>query len=289
MSTEVKNELRQAEGKTETVGILSDKDLSITTENGKTVIKGNVTVKVSDTNFIQYGIYINEITKDGKENKCFSPMKKVMEEYKSIADVGEDEADKIRITGNFNLFTSKNGDAKVGYKTNFVHKDISKNFTPHSEFNELEVYVTKVYDEMDSEQNETGRVIVKGYVPTYNSIEEISLVAEKDIAEAVKETYKKGDTVAFNGRIENNRITVTREIPVAIGKPKIETKTTYKNDIIIEGASEAYADSENEATQKKAFNDEAIAIAIEKKNAEVKEPSTSDKPSGNKKGRTLGF
>lgn len=289
MSTEVKNELRQAEGKTETVGILSDKDLSITTENGKTVIKGNVTVKVSNTNFIQYGIYVNEITKDGKENKCFSPMKKVMEEYKSIADVGEDEADKIRITGNFNLFTSKNGDAKVGYKTNFVHKDISKNFTPHSEFNELEVYVTKVYDEMDSEQNETGRVIVKGYVPTYNSIEEISLVAEEDIAEAVKETYKKGDTVAFNGRIENNRITVTREIPVAIGKPKIETKTTYKNDIIIEGASEAYADSKNEATQKKAFNDEAIAIAIEKKNAEVKEPSTSDKPSGNKKGRTLGF
>ena len=46
-----------------------------------------------------------------------------MNEYKSIAEVGEEEATKVRVTGDISPFTDKqSGEKKVAYKSNFFNR-----------------------------------------------------------------------------------------------------------------------------------------------------------------------
>jgi len=69
-------------------------------------IEGSVTVKTSDTNFIRYNVKVNEMTKNNTPNSTYAGINTVMTEYKSIAQVGEEEADKVRVNGDLNIYTS---------------------------------------------------------------------------------------------------------------------------------------------------------------------------------------
>ena len=101
--------LRQADAKVSVCGVVSDKKLEMKTENGVRTIEGTITIKTSDTNFVQMRIRCADKKKDGTENKTFAGVMTVMNEYKAIADVGEDEADRVRTSGKINLFRSQNG------------------------------------------------------------------------------------------------------------------------------------------------------------------------------------
>ena len=98
--------LRQADAKVTVVGVVSDKKLEMKTENGIRTIEGTVTIKTSDTNFVQMRVRCADKKKDGTNNKTFTGVMTVMNEYKSIADDGADEADKVRASGQINLFRS---------------------------------------------------------------------------------------------------------------------------------------------------------------------------------------
>ena len=88
--------LRQADAKVTVVGIVSDKKLEMKTENGVRTIEGTITIKTADTNFVQMRVRCADKKKDGTDNKAFAGVMTVMNEYQSIADVGEDEADRVR-------------------------------------------------------------------------------------------------------------------------------------------------------------------------------------------------
>lgn len=287
--------LRQATAKAFAEGIVSEKDLKVVTEEGKTSIEGSVTIKTSDINFIRYNVKVGEKTKEGKENKAYAGIQTVMNEYKTIAEVGEEEADKVRVTGDLNIYTGQNG-VVVGYKSNFFNRiKNADEFEPKTEFT-LEMYINSIAPEVNTEGDETGRIIVTGWVPTYSGVEPVKLYAEGDIAAAVESTFEPGQTVEFFGEMVNNRVETVREIPVAIGKPRREVKTTYKNELVINGASEAY---EEGVTTEKPYDADTIKAAIqerENKLAEAKEKAkngnksaTEAKPSGAAKNRKLGF
>ena len=291
--------LRQSDHKVNVEGIVSEVALIKNDPNrdpknvtpGVDNISGTVTVKTDETNFIRFMVNVNSKTKAGTDNKTYAGIETVMNEYKSIAQFGEEEADKVRITnGDINLFTSKtDGSPQVGYKANFFNR-VKGEYNPHAEF-EVEMYISNIFPEMDKDDDETGRLIVKGWVVTYNGIETITLIAPKDLASAVESTYEVGQTTKFYGDIINSRVEKITEIPMAIGKPKQKVETTYKNELIITGAEEPY-------DEERAYKADSIKLAIqERENAKAAKAAEADKnslpfkdtPSGASKGRTLNW
>ena len=124
----------------------------------------------------------------------------------------------------------------------------------------ISAIVPEVYTTGDEQGEETGRVLVKGWCPTYNGIEPLELIApvEDGIADAILSEYEIGQTVEFYGNIINSRVTEIIKVPVKIGKPKETTKTTYVNELIIDSASEPY----EEGVFKVPYEADAIKKAI---------------------------
>ena len=96
--------LRQSEAKIFTEGIVAEKNLQEVVEEGVKKIKGTVTVKTSDVNFVKFNVNVAEKTKNGAENRVYPGIVTVMNEYKSIADVGEEAADLVKVSGDINPF-----------------------------------------------------------------------------------------------------------------------------------------------------------------------------------------
>lgn len=289
-----KTNLRQAETRAYAEGIISDKKLEIKNEKGQNRIEGTVTVKTSETNFVQYHVYCNQMTKEGKENRVYPGLLTVMNEYKSIADYGVEEADRVRVTGTINLFRSRNtGETRVSYNTNFFNRINDDNYEPRAEF-EVEGFIKAIIPEYDKEGDETGRVKVTLLVPTYNGIEPVDLIADEEIGSQLENIYEVGQTTRFFGDIVNNRIVTTTEKPVAFGKPKVETRTSYVNELVITGGEEPYEDEEGARVPYdkdviKAAMQERENKILEEKNKANGAPKTETRPSGAKRGRVLGF
>lgn len=293
--SETKTNLRQSNLKVNVEGVVSEKDLKVVTEEGTTKIQGTLTVKTGDTNFVRFNVNVNEKTKAGTDNKTYAGIKTVMEEYKSIAEVGEEEADKVRVNGDLNVYTGQNG-TNVGYKSNFFNRLRNpEEFEPKAEFI-VETFISSIAPEVNSDGDETGRVVVNGWVVTYAGAEPIKLVAEGEIASAVDSTFEPGQTVEFYGDVVNSRIEKITEIPVAIGKPRRKVETSYKNELVITGASEAY---EEGITPEKPYEADVIKAAIQERQNRLEEAkakaqsgqksASNTRPSGKASGRTLGF
>ena len=288
--------LRQANAKAFVCGVVSEKDLKVVTEEGKTKITGYITVKTSDVNFVKFNVNVNEKTNAGTDNKTYAGIQTVMNEYKSIADVGEDEATRVRVNGDISPFTGRNGEKVVAYKSNFFNRlKADEELEPKAEFT-IELFISGINPELDTEGVETGRTIVSGWLPTYNGIEPIDLVAEGEIAQAVDSGFEVGQTVEFYGEIINNRIETVTEIPVKIGKPRKKVTVEFKNDLVISGASEAY---EEGITPELPYDTNTIRAAIQERANRLEEAKAkaqsgaktagNTKPSGAAHGRSLGF
>jgi len=293
---ETKTNLRQAKAKAFVNGIVSEKDLKVVTDKGETRIEGNITVKTSDVNFIRFGVYAKEKTSNGTANKAYAGIQTVMNEYKSIADVGEEEATEVKVSGDVSAFTRDDGRVLVTYRSNFFNRvKAGDELDPKAEFS-IEMFISSIAPEFTTDGEETGRLLVGGWVPTYNGIDPIELVAEGDVASAIDSGFEVGQTVEFYGEIINNQIRTVTEIPVKIGKPRQKVEVTYKNDLIIQGASEAY---EEGITAELPYEADTIQIAIQEREARLAEEKAKKKsgqsevakpkPSGAAHGRTLGF
>lgn len=291
-------------------GILAEKNLKIE-QNGKAqILSGTLTIKVSDTDTIAFRVRQASLKSDGKggykdeENKVFNSVKTVMDEYKSIAEVGEEEADRIRVANGqlAPYFNATSNREVMGYRASFFNRIADRKVDPKAMF-DVELFVSAIvpetYTSGDNQGDETGRAIIKGWMPTYNGIEPVELIApaEDGIAKAILEddAYQPGVTVAFSGNVVNRRIEKTVETPVRIGKPKVTTTVTYTNELIITGASAPYSEDDNRnqpydknaikeaITEREARNTEAIAKA--KKNSNNGSASTVNKPASS--GRAL--
>lgn len=293
--------LRQADAKVAVVGIVSDKKLEMKTENGVRTIEGIITIKTSDTNFVQMRVRCADKKKDGTENKAFAGIMTVMNEYKSIADVGEDEADKVRTSGQINLFRSNNnGNEIVSYTSNFFNR-IKPNqaYEPKAEF-EVEMYIKTLIPEMNKDGEETGRYKIVGWIPTYNGIEPLDLFVPEELADIVSNTYQPRQTARFYGEIIQNVTYETIERPMAFGVKK-ETKANFINELVVTGGSPAYdAETKEECVEggnQIPYNPDTIQAAIDERDRRIKEeqnkPRTNTanntKPSGASRGRQLGW
>ena len=292
--------LRQADAKVTVVGIVSDKNLEMTTKDGVRTIEGTLTIKTADTNFVQMRVRCADKKRDGSENKTFAGVMTVMNEYKSIADVGEDEADRVRASGQINLFRSNNnGNEIVSYTSNFFSRvKNTQNVEPKAEF-EVEMYIEKFIPEFNKDGEETGRYKIEGWVPTFNGIEPLTLFVPQELVDAASDAYQSKQTARFYGNIIQNVTYETKEIPMAFGvKKKVEPQ--FINELVVTGGSIAYdAETEDEVVKggnQIPYNPITVQAAIDERKRLIEEgqnkPKTNTnnaKPSGASRGRQLGW
>lgn len=266
--TETTN-LRQADAKVEVLGILSEKKLEEVTVDGKKIIRGDLVIQTGDINFITFSVYVSEKKNDGNENPAYKGMKTIMEEYKSVATAGREAATKVFVSeksGQFRPNSYVGRDKQVSVSARFQsmffneYKGSLEDFEPYAKF-EIEMVIASMVPETDKEGEETGRVVVKGWMPTYSGIEPVTLVATDETAGALLDDYAPNNTVKFFGDIVNSRAVIDETIPVKIGKPKVRKKTIYKNEMIITGASEPYGEDSDFPTPEP-YDLEAVRKAI---------------------------
>lgn len=286
--------LKEATAKVTVVGLLAEKDLKVESANGVDIISGSVTIKVSDTDSIQFRVKQASKRSDGKkgytseDNKVYPGLVTVMNEYKSIADVGEADADRIAvISGQIKPYFSVQNDREhLSYQTNFFSRDRGVKDDNKAEF-EVEIFikaiVPEVYTSGEKQGDETGRAIVKGLLPTYSGIETIDLVApaEDGIADAILSDYTPGQTVRFFGDVINRKVEKTTTVPVKIGKPKVTTSVTYTNELVITGASEAY---DGETGDTAPYDVNAIKQAMTERDSRIAELKEKNKNNSNRGG-----
>lgn len=292
-----KTNLRQADAKAVTVGTVSDKKLEITTENGVRRIEGTVTIKTSPTNFVQWKVNCAEKTKAGEDNKTFAGMMTVFNEYKSIADVGEDEADVVRVTGQINPFRSRNGNEIISYLGKFFTRiKNGQEIEPKAEF-EVELYIKSLVPEMNKDGEETGRYKIIGWMPTFAGIEPVELIVPEELASAVEDNYEPKQTAKFYGNIVQNVTYTVIDKQLAFGVRK-ETQSNFINELVVTGGTVHYDDEptgENDDKKNIPYDPTVIQAAIEERDREIQEKqnkpttTTNAKPSGASRGRTLGW
>ena len=284
--------LKQSKTEVKIEGILSSKKLELTKDSkGGNVIKGTLVIKVDDINSIPVGVYATEYTTKGEINKAYAGIETVMKDYKPIAEVGEEAADRIRTTADFNTYRTQNGVDVVNYRSNFFNR-VTSNFEPKRKFS-AEVYIESKSREIGSDQQETGRVKIKGIAPSYSGINILNMVCpvsnefDENFAETAYDLFEIGSTYKINGEIVNSR--VEKKVTAALGK--VDGEVEYKNELVITGSTPAYE-------EEIAYPTDAIKLAISEyvtsqtdrnNNAAKNEVPFDKKPTAAASGRSLSW
>ena len=116
-------------------------------------------------------------------------------------------------------------------------------------------------------------------------VEKVNLVAPEEIASAVTEAYRPGDTVRFYGDIINTRQEEKTQKAVKIGVAKEEARVRYVSELRITGASEAYDIDNPNKDYSNPFPKEAIELAITERDHRIEEM----KKNGNSNGGSANY
>lgn len=181
--TEVNNTLRQADNKVVIKGKLKEKQLKLAMKDGERYINGYIVIRENENEHRVNIAYTKEKTNTGKVNGFFKGLVTVMNEYKSIAEVGEESADVVVVdkgTIEVNDFVTTEGVlvTSVGPTTRSINRATDKEIAQVAAAT-VEVYVDKVRMEVDREQMPTGRILIDSYTTAYGGkIIPLQLTAE---------------------------------------------------------------------------------------------------------------
>lgn len=293
---ENQNTLRQADNEVVVEGLLQEVKLEErTTGEGREFIGGEIEVEQAEGSVHTLRVFSFKLKKDGSENGIYKGLKTVLDEYQSIAKVGRESADKVRITsGQLGVNDYVGGDGKVKtypqLSTNFINRVQANDvFDPKAEF-EVEIVIKSILPETKNNE-ETGRVKLVGFIPQYGgTVAPLEFVAEGEGAEYITDTYEKGDTVKIYGEIIN-RVEITKTLEeVGFGKPKEKIKRNFVREFLITGGSEPY-----EEENVKKYNPQLIGKAVTEREVYLEglikkhEEKANDKGKGNKKEVKKGF
>ena len=255
------NEMKLGKNKVEFLGVVKEQKLKeVKTENGES-ITGKLVLKCGEFKEVDVNVFVGKYNKDGKTvSKKYETLKDFIDgKLPTMASAKEDEEPTIvNIWGNEpftanieeNMYKSKqsgnvvtNPQFRLGFANITVKQDVEeKDFK--AEF-DVDIYVDSITEEVDPSTNEeTGRAIIKGYLPLYGGlVMPLELVAgmikgddEEDLnmAELVLDNVREGDTFSAYGDINFERIiTQTKSSGKGFGRAKIETKTDYIHEFNI--------------------------------------------------------
>ena len=303
--------LESKENSVKIEGILSEIDLEAGSYNkdGKTVEKIGGSIKVRVNQMLNGAeveldipvyMFANKLTNKGTPNPAYASIERVMNEYKSIAAVGIDAADRVRITGaniRMNEYYGQ-GDKLNSYpriNASFVTKvtDMSK-YNPEATFSAIFAIGSMSY-EIDKDGVEvTDRYKIRGIMPQYGgSVDVIDFFATSpNVIDAVSSYWEQGDTVKINGKLNFSSKTEETVVQVDFGEPRVERKTVSVSELIITGGSQTPLEGDF------AFDMDEIQTALEARQARLaemkakqkaKDTKAAPKATGKKSMADLGF
>ena len=249
--------LRQAENRVKIEGVLAEIDIKPGTfnKNGQIVesIGGSITVKVTQKISgeekelsIPVHMFASKLTNKGTPNPAYESIKKVADEYVSIAasENGEDGADRVRITSaniRMNEYYSQDGRLISFPRVNasFVQRINKADCKPEATFT-TEFVVANKSEELNRNGEETGRYRIDAIIPQYGGkVDVVPMFAQSNgVIDAVKTYWEIGDTVKANGRLDFSATTETTLEEVDFGEPIEKTRTINRSDLIITGGSQ---------------------------------------------------
>lgn len=248
--------LRQAENKVRIEGILSEINIDYKSfvKDGKTVeaIGGNIKVHTEqiingETKILEIPVqmFATKLTSKGTSNPAYESIERVMKEYSSIAAVGEEAADRIRITNaqiQMNEYYAPNSDKLTSFpriNCSFVTKVKPSEYKPVATFEAEFVVASKAY-ELDKEGNETGRYKINAILPQYGGkVDVIPMYSvNENVTNAISEYWNEGDTVKASGRLMFTSESKVVSTPVDFGEPEEKVVTVSVSDLLITGGSQ---------------------------------------------------
>ena len=278
-------------------GILVEKNLELVNKDGKNTIRGSLSIQTDEEglNVVKVEAYANEFTKSGTENKIYKSLLTIMDEYKSVADVGKEQATKISISNGQaapSTFYGQNGIAtNTRYRSNFFNR-VTGEYKPHAIFTDWKCWIKAIRPEI-KEQEETGRLLVDVLVPQEYSqckIEPMTLIVEAELADTFTSVFNVNSTAYFDGEIVHNVQITEVEVERQFGKSRIKENKKTVNELIITGGNPV-------EDEERGFNPEAIrnALVIRESAIATMKEETKNKPSTqspsqvtNTSGRTFG-
>ena len=219
-------EIRQALNKVDITGVVKEHKLSASkNEKGNKYINGSLVVKAGEFTEITVKVYVEEVNSKGKVKKAYETLEKILKgEEKTMAEVSEEEAVKVRLWGNEGftpqfkeeMFKPENVAevvTKICVELGFGNITIDNKITPedYKATFDVEVFVESVEEEIDKSGEETGRVVVKGWCPVFGgSVIPLEFKAgiiqddegDYDFAEDIRSNIDPETTVNFWGDIE---------------------------------------------------------------------------------------
>ncbi|MNH75618.1 hypothetical protein D3C73_278650 [compost metagenome] len=249
--------------------------------DGRELIKGEIDIQVDENSVHTVNMFSFKLKKDKTISGLYKGIKTIKDEYK--------EGDKVRITqGNVRLNEYIGQDDNLRsypqINSNFVNRvKEGEPFEPQAKFT-FEMAVASVTEEVKNDE-ETGRAIIKGYIPIYGgSVIPFSVVVDNPAAvNYVTSNYEKGNTVSVHGDIVNQTIITKKEIEVGFGDPqeKIDRKTI--REYVVKGGSAPYDEDSNNA-----FDTELIKKALKDREKYIEEMKEKKK-NKEKKNSSGGF
>ena len=276
--------LESKENSVKIEGILSEIDLEAGSYNkdGKTFEKIGGSIKVRVNQMLNGAeveldipvyMFANKLTNKGTPNPAYASIERVMNEYKSIAAVGIDAADRVRITGaniRMNEYYGQ-GDKLNSYpriNASFVTKvtDMSK-YNPEATFSAIFAIGSMGYETDKDGVEVADRYKIRGIMPQYGgSVDVIDFFATSpNVIDAVSSYWEQGDTVKINGKLNFTSKTEEKLVEVDFGEPRVERKTISVSELIITGGSQTPLEGDF------AFDMDEIQTALEARQARLAE------------------
>ena len=248
--------LRQAENRVKVEGILAEIDIKPGhfNKNGQMMdsIGGSIVVKVTQKISgeekelaIPVHMFASKLTNKGTPNPAYESIKKIADEYVSIAasENGEEGADRVRITNasiRMNEYYSQDGRlisfprVNASFVTRINKSDCKPEATYTAEF------VVAAKNEEIKNDEPTGRYRIDAIVPQYGGkVDVIPMFAQSaGVIDAISTYWNVGDTVKANGRLDFSATTETTIEEVDFGEPIEKTRTINRSDLIITGGSQ---------------------------------------------------
>ena len=287
--------LESKENSVKIEGILSEIDLEAGSyvKDGKTIEKIGGSIKVRVTQVlngkeieldIPVFMFSNKLTNKGTPNPAYTSIERVMNEYKSIAAVGIDAADRVRITGaniRMNEYYGQTGSLNSYPRINasFVTKitDLTK-YAPEASFSAIFAIGSMGYETDKDGVEIQDRYKIRGIMPQYGgSVDVIDFYATNpNVIDAVSSYWEQGDTVKINGKLNFSSKTEETVVQVDFGEPRVERKTVSVSELIITGGSQTPLEGDF------AFDMDEIQTALEARQARLAELKAKAKAKENK-------
>lgn len=246
----------QSENIVKIEGILAETDLEERPflKDGKQVeaIGGSITIRVNQKigekeviSDVPVHMFATKLTKKGTPNPAYESIKNVKDNYISIAASDEKQADKVRITNGdirMNEYYGRNGNLVSFPRINssFVQRvRESEEFSPKAEFTCTAVVLQQDY-ELDREQKETGRYLLKTAIVQYGDRLDVVpfIVESKKAINYISTNWESGNTVRINGKLNFSFKTIKEVKEGAFGDPIVNERTISTSELIVTGGSD---------------------------------------------------